>query len=433
VGLTVPGDKSISQRALILAALADGRSRVSGVLPGGDPRSTAAALREVGVDIPELPSDGSAIEIDGRGLQGLGARGGTLDCQNSGTAARLLLGVFSGQPGHVTITGDASLRSRPMRRVTDPLAAMGGRFRELGEEGRLPIEVRGGPLRSVDHESTVASAQVKSAILLAGLVSRTPVSVTQPLQSRDHTERMLAAAGVEMDCGPVDGGWRVALSNVSGGIQPLDLRVPGDFSSAAFFLALGLLGGGGDSMVIENVGLNPTRTGLLEVVRRMGGGVQIQAPPQDLRDEPTGSLTVTPAELTSVEVGGREIPGLVDEVPVIAVLAARAAGTTRITGAGELRVKETDRLRALAANLASIGVQVEESEDGLEIEGTDRPLRGRVNAFHDHRIAMAFGVLGALPGNAIEVDDPAVADVSFPEFWSRLGEASGSQPPAGTP
>ena len=424
--LTVPGDKSISQRALLLAALAEGRSHVSGLLHGGDPASMAAVLRRVGVDVPELPPDGSAIEIVGRGLQGLGAAGVTLDCGNSGTAARLLLGVFAGQSGHVTVTGDASLRGRPMHRVTGPLTAMGARFEELGEDGRLPIRVHGGPLRPLNHDSATASAQVKSAILLAGLVSGTGVTVTQPTRSRDHTERLLARVGAEVACGPVDGRWWVELEGPPGRIRPLELQVPGDFSSAAFFLALGLLGGCGNEIVIRNVGLNPTRTGLLDVVARMGAGVRADPRPEEPWGEPTGRLTVAPTALKAVEVGGDEIVGLIDEVPVLAVLAARASGVTRITGAAELRLKETDRLRALARNLASVGVRVEELDDGLEIEGTDGPLRGRVEAFHDHRIAMAFGVLGALPGNEIEVDDPAVADVSFPGFWTRLGEASAS-------
>lgn len=423
--LEVPGDKSITQRALILAALADGESRLRGLLPGADPRATADALRTLGADIPELPSDGSEIRVRGRGLRGLREPDGPLDLANSGTGARLLMGVLAGQPFHSVVTGDPSLRSRPMRRVTEPLQAMGGRFEELEKPDRLPIRIRGGELRPVEWETPVASAQVKSALLLAGVSGGVFVLVSEPARSRDHTERMLALCGVPTVRHWDGPRWRVELRDPPERLAPLDLEVPGDFSSAAFFLAAGLLGGGGPELVVQGVGLNPTRTGLLPVLERMGGGPEIVVGDPQAEGEPAGDLRVAPSDLRGIEVGGDEIVALIDEVPLVAVLAARASGVTRITGAGELRVKETDRIQAVCANLRDLGVEVEELEDGLVVRGTDAPLRGRVRAFDDHRIAMAFAVLGTAPGNEIEVDDPEVVDVSFPGFWDLLGRLPG--------
>lgn len=422
----VPGDKSITQRALILSALATGESRLRGLLTGADPRSTGAVLRELGLGLPRLPHDGSEVRVSGRGLRGLRASGRPLDCGNSGTAARLLLGVLAAQEemGDVVVTGDASLRSRPMARVTDPLSAMGARFEALGDPGRLPLRVRGGGLGPLEYETPVASAQVKSSLLLAGVCSGAFVLLTEPGRSRDHTERMLTLMGaslVEHDA--PGGGWRVELRDPPEALAPLDFRVPGDLSSAAFFLVLGLLGGVAGELVIEDVGLNPTRTGILPVLRAMGAELEVREESGG-DGEPRGDLALAgPQELVAVEVGEAEIPGLIDEIPVLAAAAARARGTTRITGAAELRVKETDRLRALADGLRAVGVDAEELDDGLEIEGSDAPLRGRVHTFGDHRIAMAFGVLGALGGNEIEVDDPGAVEVSFPGFWQRLREA----------
>lgn len=425
--MKVPGDKSMTQRALILSALAGGESRVSGLLPGADPRSTAGALRSLGAEIPRLPEDGSEIRVGGRGLRGLREPDGPLDLGNSGTGARLLLGVLAGQPLEAVVTGDASLRSRPMDRVTDPLSAMGARFEALEEDGRLPLRVRGGGLKPLEYETPVASAQVKSSLLLAGLVGGVFVLLTEPGRSRDHTERMLRLAGVSVighERGP---GWRVELRDPPEAIRPLEFHVPGDFSSAAYFLALGLLGGAGEGLTVHDVGLNPTRTGLLRLLGRMGGRVEARrAEPADHEGEPTGDLRAFPSPLRGTQVGEREVVGLIDEIPILAALAARAEGETRITGAGELRVKETDRIRALVENLRAVGARAEEFEDGLAILGGDGPLEGRVRSFGDHRIAMAFGVLGALPGNDVEVDDPGVVEVSFPGFWRALRAASGT-------
>ncbi|HET9982652.1 MAG TPA: 3-phosphoshikimate 1-carboxyvinyltransferase [Longimicrobiales bacterium] len=418
--LEVPGDKSITHRALMLAALADGESRLSGALPAEDPRSTAAVLRALGGAVPDLPPDGGEIRVAGRGLHGLAASSRVLDCGNSGTTARLMLGILAGYPFEAELTGDASLRSRPMRRVTEPLSAMGASFVERGEPDRLPIRIRGGSLRPLAYESAKASAQVKSAILLAGLVGDTDVEVREPLLSRDHTERMLRAMGAAVLSDRLDGRHVARLTPVER-LEPLDLRIPGDFSSAAFVAAMALLGG--RSVHVRGVGMNPGRTGLLAVLRRMGAGLVVDNA-ADRSGEPVADLHAGPTPLRATSVGADEIPALVDEVPIIAVLAARADGETRITGAGELRVKESDRIAALVSNLRRLGVEAEELPDGLVVRGTDAPLAGPVRTHADHRIAMAFGVLGALPGNEIVVDDPDCVAVSFPGFWDVLRRAT---------
>jgi 3-phosphoshikimate 1-carboxyvinyltransferase len=416
----VPGDKSISQRALILSSLAEGESRVRGLLTGGDPVSTASALRALGVAIPATKLWKEEIRIRGLGLRGYSSPGAHLDLGNSGTGARLLLGVLAGQAIQAVVTGDESLRSRPMSRITDPLSSMGARFEALGEPGRLPIRVVGGRLRPLEYRMPVASAQLKSALLLAGLVGGVPVSLQEPSRSRDHTESMLRGAGVPVQSGPGEEGWNVSLPIRGTALRALDIDVPGDISSAAFFMLLGLLRGGDEPLILEGVGLNQTRTGILTVLHRMGAEIRLVDQRGEDSGEGMGDLVVLPSELRGTAVGGSEIPLLIDEIPVLVVGALRARGETRITGAGELRVKETDRIRALVDNLRALGVEVEELDDGLVIEGTDRPLSGSVESFGDHRIAMAFGILGALPGNAIRVRGAQVAGVSFPGFWELL-------------
>lgn len=429
--IKVPGDKSISQRALILAGLARGESRIRGLVPGGDPASTANALRRLGVQVPPHEDWRREARIHGLGLRGLRPPVDVLDLQNSGTGARLLLGVLSAHPMETVVTGDASLRKRPMSRVTDPLSAMGARFEALENPGRLPMKVHGGALNPLEYRLPVASAQVKSALLLAALVGGVPVALHEPGRSRDHTEGMLRAAGVEVRSEPEGGGWRVALTRPTGALRPLDLDVPGDFSSAAFLIVLGLMRNRGVPLILEGVGLNETRTGLLPVLSRMGARVRIENLRGQEQGEPLGDLVVEASELMGTEVGGVEIPGLIDEVPVLAVAALGARGETRITGAVELRVKETDRIRAMVENLRSLGVEAEELEDGLVVPGSEKgPLSGRVRSFGDHRIAMAFGVLGALPGNHIEIDDADVAGVSFPGFWELLEEVRMEKPPS---
>ncbi len=419
----VPGDKSITHRALMLGALADGVSRITGGLVAEDTKATAGALRALGVAVP--PLSGTEWIVPGVGVHGLRGSDGAVDCGNSGTTARLLLGILAGVPGGMTVTGDASLSARPMRRVTDPLSLMGARFTELGAADRLPIKVEGGPLAPIDYRLPVASAQIKSALLLAGITGRAWVLLTEPGRSRDHTERMLGALGVPLVCHPgPQGGWRVELREPPERIRAGDVSVPGDFSSAAYPVVLGLLRAGSEPLRVEDVGLNPTRTGLLNVLRRMGARIEEERREGE-DSEPRGDLVVHPSVLTATDVEPEEIPSLLDEVPVLAVAAARARGTTTIRGAGELKVKESDRLSGLATNLRAVGVTARAAEDTLEVVGTNAPLRGTVQTLRDHRLGMAFGVLASLPANEIQVDRPEVVRVSYPDFWDMLQATSG--------
>ncbi|HSM04841.1 MAG TPA: 3-phosphoshikimate 1-carboxyvinyltransferase [Longimicrobiales bacterium] len=420
--IRVPGDKSISQRALLLAALAEGESRLRGVLPSADPRSTAGALRALGVDVPPLPADGSEIRISGVGLRGLRPPSAPLDLGNSGTGARLLLGVLAALPFRSVLTGDASLRGRPMGRVTDPLGTMGAVFEPLDAPDRLPLAVGPSPgLRSVDLDLPVASAQVKSALLLAGLVGGVPVLLTEPGPSRDHTERMLTGAGATVVRHVRGPGYRVELRDPPAALRPLDLDVPGDPSSAAFPVLAAVLGVGLGHIEIRGVGLNPTRTGFFDLLRRMGARIEVE-PGAEQGGEPVGTVRARASGLRGIDVGPDHVVAAIDELPAVAVAAIRARGTTRITGAGELRVKETDRIRALTENLRALGVSCRELPDGLEVDGTDDPLSGRVRSFDDHRIAMVFGVLAAQAGNRIEVDGREAVEVSYPGFWTQLKE-----------
>ncbi len=423
--LRVPGDKSLTQRALILAALGDGESRLRGLLHGGDAESTAGALRALGVHIPPLPNDGSEIRVAGVGLRGLRTPTSALDLGNSGTGTRLLLGVLAGSGLSATVTGDASLRSRPMRRVTEPLSAMGAAFEALEDPDRLPMRIKGvRPLEAIDWPSRVASAQVKSAILLAGVTGGAFSMVTEPRTSRDHTERMLRLCGVSVISHAVEAGWRVELRDPPERLRPLDFTVPGDFSSAAFLVAQAVLDSRASrEVIVEGVGLNPTRTAFLGVVTRMGGRVEVdvQTGSSGPADEPVGTLRARPSPLRGVHVDGNEAPLLIDELPLVAVLGARAEGVTRIRGAAELRKKECDRIHAMVTNLRSLGVEVEEFEDGLAVTGSQGALSGRIKTYDDHRIGMSFGILGSLTSCDIEIDQPEVADVSFPGFWEVLG------------
>jgi 3-phosphoshikimate 1-carboxyvinyltransferase len=383
------------------------------------------------VGIGVLPPDGSEVVIEGVGFTGLTPSDRPLDLGNSGTGTRLLLGVLAGSGISATLTGDDSLRSRPMGRVTDPLSRMGARFTFGGQAGRLPVTVHGRrPLDPLEWKTPVASAQVKSAILLAGLVGGAPVRVREPALSRDHTERLLQSVGVPLRSGRVDDGWQVELDSPPERIWPFDFAVPGDVSSAAFVLAFAVLGGAGEGLEVERVGLNPTRTAFLDVLGRMGAEVRVEVDRSAWGVEPVGSVSAGPADLRAVRIDEDEVPSLIDELPLIAALGVRAEGVTTISGAGELRAKESDRIAAMVENLRALGVRAEEREDGLDVEGTDRPLRGRVRTRGDHRIAMAFGILGAIDGNDIEVDDRAAADVSFPGFWALLDRLVAARSPA---
>ncbi|HEX2220220.1 MAG TPA: 3-phosphoshikimate 1-carboxyvinyltransferase [Gemmatimonadales bacterium] len=405
-----PGDKSITHRALLLGALARGVSHVGGALTSLDARSSARVLRRLGAEISPL-REGDVLRIRGRGRFRAPER--TLDCGNSGTTTRLLLGLLAGHRFRATLTGDASLRRRPMRRVTAPLSVMGAKFEEHRGDG-LPLTVRGGALRPLRYEMPVSSAQIKSALLLAGVVGEVAVDLREPGgKSRDHTERMLRAFGYEV--GELDG-W-IAF-RPGGRIEGFDLQVPGDPSSAAFLIGAAVLAEAGE-LRVAGVGVNPTRTGFLRVLERMGAGVEL-----DARDtsfgEPVADLVARPADLRSTEVAAGEIPGLIDEIPMLAVLASRAAGETIFRDVGELRVKESDRLGLIAGNIRAVGGKAEVRGDDLHVEGAEAVPRGRVRTAGDHRIAMAFAVLGTLPGARIAIDDLACAAVSFPGFPETL-------------
>lgn len=408
--VTVPGDKSIGHRALLFGALADGTTVVRGFSGGADVHATLAAIGRLGAG---TAAEGDTVRIAGAGVELGAGRETVLDCANSGTTLRLGMGLVAGVPGHCTLDGDASLRRRPMERVAEPLRAMGAGIDTSG--GRPPVRVAGAVLAAVDWTLPVASAQVKSAILLAGLRARGITRVREPLPSRDHTERLLAHMGVRLTCG--DGG--IALA---GGqrLRAAEIPLPGDPSSAAFLVVAALLVEG-STIRIRDVGLNPTRTGALAILRRMGADIRTERV-RDEAGEPRGDLVVQASRLHGTTIAPDEVPAAIDELPVLAVAAACAEGETRITGAAELRIKESDRLAALA-QLTALGVPVHALPDGLVVEGlAGRRLRaGRIDAAGDHRIAMAFAVAGLCADGGVEIADPACVAVSFPGFFARLG------------
>ena len=412
--LRVPGDKSISHRSLMLAALGNGTSRVRGLLCSADVLSTAGVLRALGAAIPDVTP--GEFTVRGGGLRGLREAAGDLDCGNSGTTARLMSGILAAIPFDSRVVGDASLSKRPMQRVAKPLEAMGARF-EFERGDGLPMTVHGGLLRGVTWFSETASAQVKSAILLAGLVADVPVEVHEPAATRDHTERMLRARGVD-----VRSQGTVVTLVPSARLDAADTDVPGDPSSAAFFVALAALASSG-SLSIEHVCVNPSRTGALRVLADMGALVGYEDSHDD-GGEPVARLVVSPRLLRGATIDPDFVPSLIDELPMLACVAARAEGETRVTGAAELRVKESDRIATVVNNLKAVGADAEELPDGFVVRGSDKPYRGRVVTHGDHRIAMAFGVLGALDGNAIEIDDRDCVSVSYPGFWSDLDRVS---------
>lgn len=419
--IRAPGDKSISHRALILAAMAEGATRIRDILPSADVHATAGALRAMGVAIPALDAD---FVVHGRGLAALHSPESALDCANSGTTTRLLAGLVAGLAGRsARFEGDASLSRRPMRRVAEPLAAMGARIEFEGAPGHdgLPMRVHGAALRPLRYVNTHASAQVKGALLLAGLASGVEVVVEEPRRSRDHSERMLRARGVVLEQDE-----HAITLRPGQHLVAADVTVPSDPSSATFFAALAALADAGE-LRLEQVCLNPTRTGAFDVLRRMGVDIAVEDE-REVGGESIGTLVVRPASLHGTRIGGAEIPRCIDELPMLACLAARAGGETVITDAQELRVKESDRIRAVVDNLRGLGAEVEELPDGMRIMGSRRPMVGRVTTHGDHRLAMAFGVLGALPGNSIMVDDPGCVAVSYPSFWRDLTAVVGPAP-----
>lgn len=412
--LCVPGDKSVSHRALMFGALADGTSKVRGILQSADIESTAGALRALGWKVPALAPE---MTVEGQGLFQLPTSNSQLDLGNSGTSTRLLMGIVAGFPIQSMFTGDASLSRRPMRRVAVPLTEMGARIEFESDKDGLPLTVHGGTLSALDWKLDTASAQVKSALLMAGITGRVAVVIREPAPTRDHTERMLRAQGAAIDVG---GG--IIVLDPPDRLEPLNITVPGDPSSAAFFACLAALSDAG-SITIRDVGLNPGRCGFIAVLRRMGARVDIISR-NDAGAEPLGDIVVRPVHLSGTRIDGDEVPSLIDELPALACVAARAHGETVISGAAELRVKESDRIAAVVANLRSVGVDVEEAPDGMRIRGTREPLTGMVQTHGDHRLAMAFGVLGASAQSEIQIDDPQCVNVSYPNFWRDLAHVT---------
>lgn len=420
--LRVPGDKSVSHRAVLFAAMAEGVSHLTGVLDSADVRATMRAVEALGarLDIAEPGGpEGLEIEIQGWGGSGPGSPVAPVDCGNSGTTARLLLGALAGWPVEVTLTGDESLSKRPMRRVTDPLAEMGATLR-TAPGGTLPVSCRGGTLAPVSFESPVASAQVKTAVLLAGTRAEGRTSVTEPSLSRDHTERLLPAFGVEV--GRSDD---LRTSWVDGPVVPVacDVRVPADPSSAAFFVGAALIVQGSE-ITLRGLALNPTRTGYLRVLERMGADVTARVTGEE-GTELIGDVTVRRGPLRGTIVEPAEVPSLVDEVPLLAVVAARAEGVTRFAGVGELRVKESDRLAAVEDALTRMGATVRAGEDWLEVEGPTRLEGAEVDSLGDHRLAMAYAVAGLVAAGPVTVHGFDAVDVSYPRFEADLRTLEG--------
>jgi 3-phosphoshikimate 1-carboxyvinyltransferase len=411
--LRVPGDKSISHRAAMLSALAKGRSRISGFLRCEDCMNTLSAVGQLGAFIEDSGDDILITGIAGRFAQ----PEGPLDVGNSGTSIRLLAGLLAGQPFSVTMTGDASLCSRPMERVAVPLRLMGADVVPEGEHGCAPLRVSGGDLAGIAYTLPVASAQVKSCVLLAGLFARGVTRVVEPRKTRDHTERMLQAMGADLKVDGLD----VILNGAGPALPELragEWSVPGDFSSAAFWMTAAAITG--SEVVLENVGLNPRRTALLDVLRRMGCDIDVKDDPLT-EWEPTGTVRVRGGRLRGTVVAGDEIPNLIDELPVVAVAGALAEGETIIADAGELRVKESDRISVVAEGLRRCGADVEERPDGMRIVG--RPsVAGEavVPTFRDHRIAMAFSVLALKAEAPVTIEEASCTGTSYPGFWTDL-------------
>ena len=414
--LDVPGDKSISHRAVILGALSVTSAKVRHFLAAEDCLSTVEAFRAMGIRIER---DKEELSIHGKGLDGLREPKGPIDCGNSGTTARLLMGVLTGQPFEVELTGDASLSRRPMGRVIEPLSQMGAYFTNGKNPGCLALKIHGcHRVRPISWKTPVASAQVKSAILLAGLYASGQTEVQEPFLSRDHTERLLRACGVDVQ----QRGFHISVRGTAT-LRAAEFHVPGDLSSAAFLLAAGaLLSSAG--VTVRRAGVNPTRTGFLELIKAMGAPCRLEAASES-SGEPFADVEVKKAELKAVTIAGDLIPRSIDEIPILAVLATQARGQTVIRDAGELRVKESDRLSALRAELSKMGARIQETPDGLIIEGST-PLKGAVvKSPGDHRLAMSLAVAALTAQGATTIEDVACVNTSFPDFWARLDELRG--------
>ena len=410
--IRVPGDKSISHRYALLASLAGGRSTIAGYSTGADCRSTLRCLRALGVAVDETAETGgtSRVTVAGRGLGALAPPAGVLDAGNSGTTMRLLAGILAGHPFAAVLTGDSSLRRRPMRRVIEPLERMGGRVD--ADDGRPPLRIRGGALEGITWAPPIASAQVKSAVLLAGLHAAGVTRVREAAPTRDHTERALEAFGAPV----VRDGGAVAVAGGSR-LRPLDLSVPGDPSAAAFWAVAAAVLPDAD-VTIEAVGLNPTRTAFLDVLRRAGADVETRVT-DTAGDEPAGDVRIRPGTLRDVTITAPEVPALIDELPALAALAAHGP-CVDVSGAAELRHKESDRITALAAGLRALGVRVAERPDGFRAERDGTPPGGAADAAGDHRLAMAFAVAALAGAGPSAITGAGVVDVSYPGFFAAL-------------
>ena len=416
--MTVPGDKSISHRALMIGAIANGKTQIRNFLDSDDTSATMEILRAMGIEIERKENE---VIVEGKGLYGLSEPEGVLDARNSGTTMRLLLGLLAAQSFYAVITGDESLRKRPMKRVIEPLSKMGSQF--FGRQGGslAPITVIGNRnLRSITYRTPVASAQVKSAILLAGLYADGDTTVIEPAKSRDHTERMLRCFGAQV----YEEGTSVTIHGIANKLEAKEIFVPGDISSAAFFIVAGLITKG-SKLVIKDVGLNPTRTGILTALREMGGDISV-VNERIINYEPVGDLIVRSSELKGIEVKSDTIPLLIDEIPILAIAASQASGKTSIRDAQELRYKETDRIRAIATELRRLGVEIEERQDGFDVVGRQE-IKGNCTceSYKDHRIAMSLAIAGLIAQEPIEINDFECVNISFPNFAAILNSFYG--------
>ncbi|WP_308685692.1 3-phosphoshikimate 1-carboxyvinyltransferase [Stomatobaculum longum] len=412
--LVISGDKSISHRAVMFGSLATGTTEIEGFLPGEDCLSTIRCFRNMGVRIEQR---GSSVRILGRGLRELMPPAEALDCGNSGTTTRLLSGVLAAQRFSSVLTGDASIQRRPMKRVITPLCAMGADIKSISGNDCAPLSIRGKQLYGVHFNSPIASAQVKSAVLLAGLYASGQTTVTEPALSRDHTERMLRAFGAKVSTGSFEGRPAVTVSETEN-LYGTEISVPGDISSAAFFL-VGASIVPGSEVVLRNVGINPTRDGVISALRAMGANIEVL----DIRNEdsePAADLLVRYAPLHGTEIGGELIPRLIDELPVLAVAAACAEGRTVIRDAAELKVKESNRIHTMAEGLSRLGATVAETEDGLIIDGGAALHGGEVESYLDHRVAMSFAILSLVIDGEVKITHPECVNISASTFYEDL-------------
>lgn len=419
--ITPPPDKSISHRAVMFASIADGKSIVKNFLRAEDPISTMNAFRSMEIEMEEKAVN--ELVINGKGLYGLREPFDVLDCGNSGTTVRLISGILSGNPFFSVLTGDDSLKQRPMARVINPLKEMGADISARSSDKYLPMAIKGKVLKAINYNMPVASAQVKSCLILAGLYADGTTIIIEPQKSRDHTERMLRAMGAEIEVEDLTIKVKGEVSRVKG-LQPIDITVPSDFSSAAFFIT-GVLIIPDSEILIRNVCVNPTRTGLLDVIKNMGGDVRIENM-RDVSGEPVGDIYVkTASSLKSVRVGKDIMPSMIDEFPILCVLATQAQGITEISGAEELRVKESDRIKAMATELRKMGVQLEEYPDGIAIKGKTSLKGATVESYHDHRIAMSLAIAALVAEGTTIINNASCVDISFPGFFEELKRITG--------